>query len=54
MATVSERNKPIVEEFRANNGKVGGHFEGRTLLLLHTIGAQSGREYINPAAYVRE
>jgi deazaflavin-dependent oxidoreductase (nitroreductase family) len=54
MVVVGERNRAIVEEFRANAGKVGGHFEGRTLLLLHTIGAKSGREYVNPVAYVRD
>ena len=39
---------------RANDGKVGGHFEGKTLLLLHTKGAKSGEERINPVAYVRD
>jgi deazaflavin-dependent oxidoreductase (nitroreductase family) len=38
----------IIEEFRANEGKVGGPFEGATLLLLHTIGAKSGLERVNP------
>jgi deazaflavin-dependent oxidoreductase (nitroreductase family) len=51
---VSDRNKSIVDEFRANQGKVGGRFEGRTLLLLHTKGAKSGQERINPTAYVRD
>jgi len=41
-------NKQIIEEFRANSGKVGGHFENATLVLLHTIGAKSGLERINP------
>ena len=35
-------NKTIIDEFRANAGKVGGRFAGRTLLLLHTVGAKSG------------
>src|SRR5512137_2952019 len=47
-------NKAIIEEFRANAGKVGGRFAGRTLLLLHTIGAKSGREHVNPVAYVAD
>lgn len=46
--------KKIIAEFRANGGQVGGHFTGRTLLLLHTIGAKSGQERINPTAYVRD
>jgi deazaflavin-dependent oxidoreductase (nitroreductase family) len=47
-------NKAIIDEFRATSGKVGGHFAGRTLLLLHTIGAKSGQERVNPVAYVKD
>jgi deazaflavin-dependent oxidoreductase (nitroreductase family) len=54
MSDVNDRNKKIIEEFRANSGKVGGYFEGKTLLLLHTRGAKSGAERINPVAYVRD
>ena len=43
-------NKQVIEEFRANDGKVGGHFENMTLLLLHTIGAKSGQPRLNPVA----
>lgn len=52
MSTPYDRNKSIIEEFRANAGKVGGPFSGKTLLLLHTRGARSGRERVNPVAYV--
>lgn len=45
-------NDNIIEEFRANGGKVGGMFEGATLLLLTTIGAKSGRQRVNPLAYL--
>jgi deazaflavin-dependent oxidoreductase (nitroreductase family) len=48
------RNQGIIDEFRANAGKVGGRFEGKTLLLLHTTGAKSGQERVNPVAYVRD
>jgi deazaflavin-dependent oxidoreductase (nitroreductase family) len=41
-------NSEIIDEFRANGGKVGGPFEGATLLLLHTTGAKSGKERVNP------
>jgi deazaflavin-dependent oxidoreductase (nitroreductase family) len=44
-------NTRIIEEFRANEGRVGGPFEGRPILLLHTFGARSGRERVNPLAY---
>ena len=45
-------NRGIVEEFRANGGKVGGPFEGGTLLLLHTTGAKSGKPRLSPLAYL--
>ncbi len=54
MSEANERNKKIIDEFRTNGGKVGGGFEGRTLLLLHTKGAKSKQERINPVAYVRD
>jgi deazaflavin-dependent oxidoreductase (nitroreductase family) len=47
-------NKHVIEEFRANGGKVGGGFEGRPLLLLHTTGAKSGQPRVNPVAYVTD
>ena len=51
---MSDWNKAIIEEFRANGGQVGGHFAGKTLLLLHTTGAKSGQERVNPLACVRD
>ncbi len=45
-------NQQIIEEFRANKGKVGGQFAGSTLLLLHSKGAKSGQERINPLVYL--
>jgi deazaflavin-dependent oxidoreductase (nitroreductase family) len=50
---MATHNEQIVEEFRANEGKVGGFFEGRDLLLLHHRGAKSGTERVNPLAYQR-
>ena len=44
-------NNQIIEEFRANEGIVGGPFQGATLLLLHTTGAKSGKERVNPVMY---
>jgi deazaflavin-dependent oxidoreductase (nitroreductase family) len=44
-------NKAIIAEFRANGGKVGGPFEGAPLLLLHSVGAKSGRTRVNPLVY---
>jgi deazaflavin-dependent oxidoreductase (nitroreductase family) len=54
MIEAQDRNKRIIDEFRENEGKVGGRFEGKSLLLLHTQGAKSGQERINPVAYVRD
>jgi len=51
---MSDHNRSIIEEFRANSGKVGGYFEGRPLLLLHTTGAKSGQTRINPLAYTTD
>lgn len=53
MPGVSSFNVPVVEEFRANGGRVGGMFEGGDLLLLTTTGARSGREFTNPLGYLR-
>ena len=50
---MSDWNQRIIDEFRANDGRVGGPFEGRTLLLLHHRGAKTGTERINPLAYQR-
>jgi deazaflavin-dependent oxidoreductase (nitroreductase family) len=47
-------NTPIIEEFRANGGKVGGPFADRTLLLLETIGAKSHQTRINPLRYIKD
>lgn len=50
MSNVNDWNQAIIDEFRANGGKVGGQFAGATLLLLHTTGAKSGQPRINPLA----
>ena len=52
VAALDEFNRNVVEEFRANGGKVGGPFEGGTLLLLHTTGAKSGQPRLSPLAYL--
>lgn len=45
---MSDWNQQIIEEFRANEGRVGGPFASATLLILHTTGAKSGKERLNP------
>jgi deazaflavin-dependent oxidoreductase (nitroreductase family) len=51
MAAVRDWNTGIIEEFRANEGRVGGRFESVPLLLLHHSGARSGVDRVNPLAY---
>ena len=51
MTAAQDWNSQIIAEFRANGGKVGGPFEGGTLLLLHTVGAKTGKPRVNPVAY---
>jgi deazaflavin-dependent oxidoreductase (nitroreductase family) len=51
MPEADDWNSKVIEEFRANGGKVGGQFEGAPLLLLHTVGAKSGQQRVNPMMY---
>ena len=53
MSGPNDWNTQIIEEFHANGGKVGGQFAGSHLLLLHTRGARSNQERINPLAYFK-
>lgn len=51
---MSDFNTGIIEEFRANKGKVGGYFADANILLLHTVGAKSGQPRTNPTVYVTD
>jgi len=51
---MADWNRQIIEEFRANGGKVGGMFEGATLLLLTTRGRRSGRPHTTPLTYLAD
>ena len=51
--TIKAFNNSVVDEFRANDGKVGGQFAGADLLLLTTAGAKSGEPRVSPLAYFR-
>ena len=44
---MTDWNTATIKEFRSNGGKVGGHFEGATLLLLHHVGARTRHEACN-------
>ena len=51
---MSDFNAQVIAEFRANKGKVGGYFEGANMLILHTTGAKSGKERVNPLVYAKD
>jgi deazaflavin-dependent oxidoreductase (nitroreductase family) len=51
---MSDYNDKIIEEFRANDGRLGGSWEGRDLLLLTTTGRKSGRKHTSPMVYVHD
>ena len=51
--TAKAFNAKVAEEFRANNGKVGGAFKGNELLLLTTTGAKSGQPRLSPLSCKR-
>ena len=54
MAEMADWNAKIVQEFRSNEGRVGGPFEGAPLTLVHHRGRKSGRDYINPMMYMAD
>ena len=51
---MSDWNAKVIEEFKANEGKVGGFFEDKSVLILHTTGARSGLERLTPLVYRKE
>lgn len=51
---MSDWNRPVIDEFRANGGKVGGRFEGSRLLLLTTRGARSGAPHTTPLGFLAD
>ncbi len=54
MTGVDDFNQQVTTEFRANGGKVGGMFEGASILILHTVGARTGRDLVSPLVYHAE
>jgi len=49
---MSDFNQQVIEEFRANDGRVGGPFEGRPMVLVHHVGRRSGTERVAPLVYL--
>jgi deazaflavin-dependent oxidoreductase (nitroreductase family) len=54
MTDMKDFNKQVIEEFRANGGKVGGPFEGAPMMLLTTTGAKSGQPRVAPLVYTTD
>ncbi len=54
MADANDWNAQVIAEFRANEGKVGGQFEGAPVVLMHHVGRTSGAEYVNPVMYLAD
>jgi deazaflavin-dependent oxidoreductase (nitroreductase family) len=52
MSDTLDWNAKTIAEFRANEGRVGGPFEGAPMVLLHHRGRKSGREYVTPTMYL--
>jgi deazaflavin-dependent oxidoreductase (nitroreductase family) len=51
---MTDWNQQIIEEFRANEGRVGGMFEGRPMVIIHHIGAKTGAERETPLVHFPE
>jgi deazaflavin-dependent oxidoreductase (nitroreductase family) len=52
MTEAQDWNANIIAEFRANQGKVGGPFEGAPMTLVHHRGRKTGQERVNPMMYL--
>jgi deazaflavin-dependent oxidoreductase (nitroreductase family) len=52
VSELNDWNTKIIDEFRANEGRVGGQFEGAPIALVHHRGRSSGREYVSPMMYM--
>ena len=52
MSEANNWNEKVIADFRANEGRVGGPFEGAPMVLVHHRGRRSGQEYVNPMMYL--
>jgi deazaflavin-dependent oxidoreductase (nitroreductase family) len=51
LATLPNANEQVIEDFRANEGRVGGPFEGLPVILIHHVGAKTGTARVSPLGY---
>ncbi|WP_458688580.1 nitroreductase/quinone reductase family protein [Nocardia tengchongensis] len=54
MTAMSDWNTNIINEFRANEGRVGGPFEGAPMILMHHRGRKTGRDMVTPTMYLAD
>src|SRR5262245_22240774 len=54
MPDMNDFNAQVIEEFRANEGRVGGPFDGMPVVLVHHTGAKTGTERVNPLVYLKD
>jgi deazaflavin-dependent oxidoreductase (nitroreductase family) len=54
VSEMSDFNRKVIDEFRANEGRVGGMFEGAPVLLLTSTGAKSGEQRTTPVVYQQD
>jgi deazaflavin-dependent oxidoreductase (nitroreductase family) len=54
MTRPADWNTQVIEEFRANEGRVGGQFAGAPMVLVHHRGRRTGRELVNPMMYLQD
>lgn len=52
--SANDWNAQIIAEFRAHDGRVGGQFEGAPMVLVHSRGRKSGREFVTPMMYLAD
>lgn len=51
MSEPNDWNAKVIAEFRANEGRVGGNFDGAPMVLVHSTGRKSGKERVSPMMY---
>ena len=54
LAELELMNQGVIEDFRKNGGKVGGHFKGAQVVLVTHRGANSGKTRVSPLVYTMD
>ena len=54
MTEMADWNAKVIADFRANEGRVGGRFEGAPMVLVHHRGRRSGTEFVTPMMYLAD